>query len=377
MDVSTKILDIIFDYALDKFNDTKAQLNSGRPTFLAVIDRFVENDERVDMCLPAFPFKSANKEYKVLGILPDKAEELALERLNTMCERIKEIYSPGAKVVIISDGLTYNDLLSIPDRHTWRYGEALRKMAIAKGFNNVDFSRIRDLVKFPGPEQLNEITYVANATNFRRSLLNEHGRDDINIEHEIATDEDTKMTYRGYRRFLESDLRHIFPTGEGLTSNGYKRNVKYLAQQMLIRGYAFAAAVKQAFPHHLRLSIHQSTGRNKISISLLNTRTGFTTPWHCTVARMADGEWLSAPKGDFEADEKLELVYEGDQPSHFREKAPTAESIKATPESTMTQEVVERLSDPPLGDEERTVMDATGSRQDAFMQHREGQWIKV
>lgn len=133
--------------------------------------------------------------------------------------------------------LSFADLLSIPDQHTWQYGEALREMAIAKDFKHIDFSRIRDLVKFPGPETLNEITYVANATNFRRFLLNEHGRDDIDIEYEIANNEDTKMTYLGYRRFLESDLRHIFPLGVGRSSNGYKRNVKYLAQQMLIRGY--------------------------------------------------------------------------------------------------------------------------------------------
>lgn len=111
VEMSTRILDIIFDYTLDKFTDTQSRLNLGRPKFLAVIDRFVEKGARIDMCLPAFPFKSANKEYKVLGILPDKAEELALGRLNTMCLRIGQIYAPGAKVVIISDGLTYNGKL--------------------------------------------------------------------------------------------------------------------------------------------------------------------------------------------------------------------------------------------------------------------------
>ena len=60
------------------------------------------------MCLPAFPFKSANKVYKAFGFLPDKAEEIALARLHAMCKRIEEIYAPGACVTIISDGLVYN-----------------------------------------------------------------------------------------------------------------------------------------------------------------------------------------------------------------------------------------------------------------------------
>ena len=82
---------------------------------------------------------------------------------------------------------------------------------------------------------------------------------------------------------------------------------------------AFAGAVKNAFPNHLRLSIHQSTGEHKISMSLLNTRTGFTTPWHCSIALMADGEWVSAPMGEFQNDPRMEVVYENGRPSYFRE----------------------------------------------------------
>ena len=110
-------------------------------------------------------------------------------------------------------------------------------MAIQKRFTHIEFSRLKDLVNFPLPEKLDEITYVANATNFRRFFLNEHGKDDLDIDHEIATNPDTQMTYLGYRRFLESDLRYIFPLGNGRSGHSYKRDVKYLAKQMLIRGH--------------------------------------------------------------------------------------------------------------------------------------------
>lgn len=55
-------------------------------------------------------------------------------------------------------------------------------------------------------------------------------------------------------------------------------------------------------------------------MSLLNTKTGYTTPWHCSVALLADGEWVSAPMGDFQKDPRLELVYENGRPSYFKEK---------------------------------------------------------
>lgn len=237
-------------------------------------------------------------------------------------------------------------------------------MALEKGFIHIDFSRLRDLVNFPLPEKLEEITYVANATNFRRYLLNKYGKDDLDIDHEIATKPDTLMTYRGYRRFLESDLQHVFPAGNGRSVKAYKKNVKFLAKEMLIRGYvsiphsccysplrasslcsnakkmprqftnqivlpqAFAGAVKSAFPDHLRLSIHQSTGEHKVSMSLLNTKTGFTTPWHCSVAMMADGEWISSPMGDFKDDSKFEVISEDGRPSYFKEKTVEAKEVE-------------------------------------------------
>ena len=108
VETSHTILDIILEYALHKFSDTTDRLATGRPKFLSVIDRFVTAGSPVKLCLPAFPFKSANKVFKVLGTLPDKAEELALDRLDTMCARIRDVYPYGAKLTIISDGLVYN-----------------------------------------------------------------------------------------------------------------------------------------------------------------------------------------------------------------------------------------------------------------------------
>lgn len=124
-DISQQILQIITEYSLEKFHDSKDRLVAGTPKFLSVIGRFVEAQEPVETCLPSFPFKSANQVYKVFGTLPDKAEELALERLNTMCVRIQEVYPPGARVTIISDGITYNGLSRLLYQHCGRYPRKL------------------------------------------------------------------------------------------------------------------------------------------------------------------------------------------------------------------------------------------------------------
>ena len=78
--------------------------------------------------------------------------------------------------------------------------------------------------------------------------------------------------------------------------------------------------MKTAYPDHLRLSIHQSTGEHKVSISLLPTDTGYTTPWHCSIAFRLDGTTTTGPRSDFDSNPELELVHEDGRPSYYREK---------------------------------------------------------
>src|SRR5215207_6597280 len=75
---------------------------------LPKVRRFVVNEEPVHLLLPAFPAKSPNTR-KVLGKLPDMAEELALGFLEGVCREIKEHYPPGARVTVCSDGRVFSD----------------------------------------------------------------------------------------------------------------------------------------------------------------------------------------------------------------------------------------------------------------------------
>jgi hypothetical protein len=120
---------------------------------------------------------------------------------------------------------------------------------------------------------------------------------------------------------------------------------------MLIRGYAFAGACKAAFPDHLRLSIHQSTGEHKVSMSLLDTKTGYTTPWHCSIAQMADGQWISAPMGDFKENPLMEVVYEDGRPSYFRETR-----LATPPITPQVQSVAASVTDEPVSEPEAACM---------------------
>ena len=106
-DVVERIMTIIQGYGQNEKNE-KNEPWLGRIRFEPIVRTHVDKGDTIPLVLPAFPWKSVNKVEKVIGALPDLGEELGLARLNSLCLDIKEIYEPGAFVLITSDGLVYN-----------------------------------------------------------------------------------------------------------------------------------------------------------------------------------------------------------------------------------------------------------------------------
>lgn len=103
--LASRIFAIIKRY---KLRPNEEEVPEANVRFIDQISAKISASEPILMCLPAFPFKSPNTSLKVLGTLPDKAEEFALAHMNGMCAAITQIYTPGAGLMIISDGLVYN-----------------------------------------------------------------------------------------------------------------------------------------------------------------------------------------------------------------------------------------------------------------------------
>lgn len=108
---SQLVLEVILRYKSPLPKDAQDRSDEGTLKFFGIIYRAVKNNEPVRLVLPAFPFKSPNNSFKVLGTLPDKAEDIALAHLNGICAAIKDSYPPGATLTIVSDGLVYNGML--------------------------------------------------------------------------------------------------------------------------------------------------------------------------------------------------------------------------------------------------------------------------
>lgn len=148
------------------------------------------------------------------------------------------------------------DLLGVPDRDVWAYGESLRALAVEKGYSNIEFSRLKDLcrVQIKSDEKVDEIAYVANATTFRMALLNKFGQSDFDVKLKLSEDEDTCLTYRGYIKFLMTDLQDVYPLGPERSKSKFKRGIEQVAKQMLYRGDVSGPNI-----HHGKGSRHRYT----------------------------------------------------------------------------------------------------------------------
>ncbi|KAI9676075.1 MAG: hypothetical protein M1817_000818 [Caeruleum heppii] len=341
---ANQILNIIERYGYsDKSapDDSWVGKNAFRPTVLS----HIKAGEAIRMVLPAFPFKSPNRNDKVLGSLPDLGEELALAHMNGLCESIAEVYEQGANVYVTSDGLVYNDLLEVSDEDVWTYGETLRQMCADLGFKYIKFVRLWDLLDnhvLPATEL--KAYYLMHASCFRRELVARYADPNFDPRAFVRSDQDACMTYRGYIKFLTKDLWHGKVNTElGKNNNGrlggkkYKESIENIARSMISRGkvrrsvkaedanliimQVFAAAIKAKFGDCVRLSIHPSVGEKKLPLSLIPQKTGGfgLTPWHSSISVGLDGSFSTVHAADVR--ETHDLVMRHGRPYYFRERS--------------------------------------------------------
>ncbi|KAI1752712.1 Clavaminate synthase-like protein [Xylaria castorea] len=283
----------------------------------AQIKKALEREAPIELVIPAFPFKSSNRSKKVLGPLPDEAERLSLLHLNGLCLAIKDAADSDTYLTIVSDGITYNDILGVSDKEVWQYGQQLRKMAEQNHCHYIRFSRICDLF---GAEhesgKLDEAVYLARVSEYR-NLLEANTPSGFDVLDAIANDLDISKTYKGYKKFLVSERDNRTNRSRSQT----ERENSSIAKEMIVRGKAFAETVKHRYPDSVRLSIHPSNDRAKVSITMLPQDNEIVmTPWHGAVVRDANGR-SSMSHAILVPAMTHDVVYVDGRPSYFRERS--------------------------------------------------------
>ncbi|KAI9703716.1 MAG: hypothetical protein M1836_007486 [Candelina mexicana] len=324
-DVAIRILDVIQGYGQHIKSETETSeqqgLWAGRAKFLPKVELYVNAGQPIKMILPAFPWKSINRVDKVTGALPDLGEELALARLDNLCRDIKEIYQHGAEINIATDGLVFNDLVGISDDDTWEYSVALMNMAASKGYTGIKLVRVMDLLNITPGEETTKEMYMETVEACRKEMEAQFENASEDVRKMIEEDPDTLLTYRGFIRFLETDLKHSEVAKTAKSGRAFRVCVKKIAMGMMMRAESFTKIIQAKCADYVRLSIHPSSGAVKLSIPLIMQSTGGfpKTPWHSSIAVSVDGSYRTVHSKDVR--DTHDLIYRHNRPYYYRERS--------------------------------------------------------
>lgn len=267
---------------------------------LRPVEAALASGEPITFVLPAFPAKSPNTE-KVLGTLPDLAEELALRFLQERCDAVADFHPAGARVVICSDGRVFGDVVAVPDHDITAYREHLVSMVSRLGLKSIEMFDLDDIV---GGMDFDEM---------RRWLVERYAEPIESLRERSAANPASLAMFNGIHRFMFEDLVHRQPE---LSRTQARKLSKGLAYEVIQRSNAWSRLVASQFLDGVRLSIHpQPAHSNKIGILLTDSDDVWLTPWH-GVALLERDKFRLVRRAEAE-EKKAVLVERAGRPSHY------------------------------------------------------------
>src|ERR1700733_1414481 len=244
---------------------------------IATIAYFVRNDQPITMLLVGFPFKSSNREKKVLGKLPDMAERKSLEYLQQICNEIKQVYNPGAKILIFCDGIPFAEFFGISFADVVAYEKTLR--LLSNDLPDIALYTSADMLKdhgFTTESQIVQLidSYDPSDAQYRASLS--AGIPETALRR-FALDLDSKEGRLLVKKYTLEDIAF-----------------RLLAREMRLRAYI---AKTFASPDFFRLTVHVSPDISK-KFGIRLSPTSDITPYHGVLVEEADASWSIRFKKD-------------------------------------------------------------------------------
>lgn len=299
MNQTNAILDVFQEFrmaptAIDQYEQ------AGKELLRQKIQSFVVAGEPLRFVMLGYPMKSPNFRDKVLGVLPDLAEQVSLQNFSRFADRIKEVYAPGANVTIVSDGYVFSDVLQVKDGIVAAYEEVVR-----------DMSKDFPITIYNAGEFYSKRFSIATV---REKIITQFGVTDAELERRILMQPDTNMLYRGMIKFMTGDLA----IRDFISNSQLHKNAKIVARQMMVRNEAYGNLVSVEFADHIRLSMHPTVNNGKYSFQLIPSPKAWTSPWHAALVVGKDGMYETIHRKDAQQRE-LELVYADGRPFYFKE----------------------------------------------------------
>jgi pyoverdine/dityrosine biosynthesis protein Dit1 len=259
--------------AIDEYQTKGRQILADR------IDSFVTQGQPIKFAMLGFPFKSTNTRDKVFGPAPDLGEQLTVQNFVDFNKTISNIYTPGVKITVASDGYVFNDLLGVADSTVADYTAHSQDYSRAGVFQIID---------------LNDFYTGHDLTSKRTRLMEQFGYTWEKMEQQILFNPDVNFLYRGMLRFMEEELAwQDFPS-----KSQRGKAAKKLVREMMLRNEAYNMLVRQEMADYIRLSMHPSVNNGyKYSFKLIPGARANHSAWHCVIV-MHNGEAITMHKSE-------------------------------------------------------------------------------
>lgn len=185
-------------------------------------------------------------------------------------------------------------------------------MATRMQLSNLTFVRLWDILSHPGAEiqdrEEAKKYYLTHATCLRRELVFRYADANFDADDAIKNDKDWQLTYQSYIDYLTREFEN-------------HSSAEDVAKRMLVRGKAYVTALAANRSEYIRLSIHDSVGKGKLSVSLIPREKGTVgyMPWRSAVAVDGNGTYRTVFPGDVR--DTHEIVYQNGRPYLLRVKS--------------------------------------------------------
>jgi len=110
------------------------------------IDRFVRADKPIALAFIGFPFKANLNPLKTNRHLPDLGELYFLRQLARISLTVQQVYSPGVRWIVLTEGEAYQELLDVPTEEVAAYQRTIHEFATILGMTDyVTFQSLAQL----------------------------------------------------------------------------------------------------------------------------------------------------------------------------------------------------------------------------------------
>ncbi|MDQ6806749.1 MAG: isocyanide synthase family protein [Actinomycetota bacterium] len=299
LDRQPSIYDKVFDVMRSKRfragTASQTRFDENKELFRPLVEAQIAAGAPLEFVLPSFPFKH-NNPVKVARRSPDMAEVLCLCRLKEICHALGQVYEPGARFVIISDGLVYHHMFGVTKHEALSYRERSREMISQLGFQ--DTIEITDMEQLVGSRQ-EQFDFVhervapvfrewwdTNSEDLRRASLIQASAANLNTADSVTHDL-VQMATKDV--LLDSDEGDDLSTLEVIKSHTVERADKGAFEFALFL-YVLREIdlVQSCYPRAVRATVHPKPTQWGLHLANRESR---VFPWQGVAYRNENGRW--------------------------------------------------------------------------------------